>query len=100
MVGSSRRPGPADPPTPRQVALGRAATALLGAEALTLGAFATYYVYGLVTGQGSDPLVVIMSIVTLVVFTVGRVAAPAGVWAAAAWAARPNSAPKISFIVI
>ncbi len=56
------------------------AAALLAAEALVLAGFATYYVYGLLTGQGSDPLVVIMSIVTLVVFTVGLAYVAVGLW--------------------
>ncbi|CAN5787257.1 hypothetical protein BH24ACT8_BH24ACT8_24830 [soil metagenome] len=51
--------------------MGRVAAAVAALEAVAVAGVAVYYLVGLLTGQGSDPLVVVMSIVTLLVFVVG-----------------------------
>lgn len=65
-------------PTERQQLFGRVASVLVGLEALVVAAFAVYYVVELVQGLGSDPMVVIMSVVTLAVFAVGLAYVAAG----------------------
>ena len=58
-------------PTPRELGAGRAATALVTLEALALAGIAAFYVYELVLGHGTDAMVVIMSVVTILVFVIG-----------------------------
>jgi hypothetical protein len=58
-------------PTPRELLAGRVATVLVGLEALALLGIAAFYVYELVLGHGTDLVVVIMSVVTMLVFVIG-----------------------------
>ncbi|GAA1169965.1 hypothetical protein GCM10009584_08540 [Ornithinimicrobium humiphilum] len=58
-------------PTPRELLATRVATALVGLEALVLVGIALFYVYELVLGHGTDLMVVIMSVVTILVFVLG-----------------------------
>ena len=58
-------------PTPRELQAGRVATALVSLEALALVGIAAFYVYELLLGHGTDLMVVIMSVVTMVVFVIG-----------------------------
>lgn len=58
-------------PTPRESLAGRVATALVLLEALVLAGVAGFYVYELVLGHGTDTMVVIMSVVTILVFVIG-----------------------------
>jgi len=67
-------------PTDRQLAMGRVAAALVGLEALVIAGFAVFYLIELVLGAGSDPMVVIMSVVTMLVFVVGLGYAAVGLW--------------------
>jgi hypothetical protein len=67
-------------PTPRQLTLGRVAAAIVGAEALAITGFAVFYLLELLQGQGSDPVVVVMSIVTMLVFVVGLGYVAYGLW--------------------
>ena len=67
-------------PTPRQTALGRVAATIVGIEALAVAGFAVFYLIELLQGEGSDPLVVIMSIVTMLVFVVGLGYVAYGLW--------------------
>jgi hypothetical protein len=73
---------PASPsaPTERQLTMGRLAAGLVGLEALVIAGFAVFYLVELVLGEGSDPMVVIMSVVTMLVFVVGLGYAAAGLW--------------------
>jgi len=68
------------PPSPRQQAAGRLASALVGLESLVIAGFATFYGYELLVGEGSDPVVVVMSIVTMLVFVVGLAYVSVGLW--------------------
>lgn len=67
-------------PTPRRRAAGRLAGALVGVEAVVVAGFAAFYAYELLIGEGSDPVVVVMSIVTMVVFVVGLAYVSFGLW--------------------
>lgn len=67
-------------PTDRQVLLGRTAAVLVGLEALVIAGFAVFYLVELVLGEGSDPMVVLMSALTMVVFVVGLSYVSAGLW--------------------
>lgn len=49
-------------------------------EALVIAGFAVFYAVELLLGQGSDPVVVIMSIVTMAVFVIGLSYVSAGLW--------------------
>ncbi|MFK5634523.1 MULTISPECIES: hypothetical protein [unclassified Ornithinimicrobium] len=72
-------PGAAEPPprnattdpTPRERAAGQVATLLVGAEAVVLLGIAAFYLYELVIGGGTDPVVVVTSAVTILVFALG-----------------------------
>lgn len=64
---------PATPPTPRQLAAGRLAAVLVLVEAVVIAGVAAFYLYELAIGAGQDPLVVIMSVVTMAVFVIGLV---------------------------
>lgn len=75
----SAQAGPSAP-TERQQSLGRLAAALVGAEAVVIAGFALFYVVELVLGEGSDPMVVLMSVVTMLVFVVGLAYAAVGLW--------------------
>lgn len=68
------------PPTDREFLLGRLAAILLGAEVLTIAGFAVFYLVELLLGEGSDPMIVIMSTVTMIVFVVGLGYATVGLW--------------------
>ncbi len=65
------RPDAVSAPTARELLAGRVATALVGLEALALLGIAGFYVYELVLGHGTDLVVVIMSVVTILVFVIG-----------------------------
>jgi len=67
-------------PSPRQEAAGRLAAGLVGLEALVVAGFAVFYAYELLIGEGSDPVVVVMSIVTMLVFVVGLAYVCVGLW--------------------
>lgn len=58
-------------PTPRERAAGRVGTVLVAAEAVVLAGIALFYVYELIIGRGTDLMIVIMSVVTILVFVVG-----------------------------
>ncbi|GGK64314.1 hypothetical protein [Ornithinimicrobium pekingense] len=67
-------PGGTEPqtvPTPRELLAGRLATVLVALEALALVGIAAFYVYELALGHGTDVMVVIMSVVTMLVFVLG-----------------------------
>lgn len=53
---------------------------LVGAEALVVTGFAAFYLIELLLGEGSDPIVVIMSIVTMAVFVIGLSYVSVGLW--------------------
>ncbi|USQ78851.1 hypothetical protein [Ornithinimicrobium faecis] len=67
-------------PTDRQVLLGKVASVLVGAEALAIAGFAVFYLVELVLGEGSDPMIVLMSALTMVVFVVGLGYVSMGLW--------------------
>ncbi|MGB3828553.1 MAG: hypothetical protein WA962_07210 [Ornithinimicrobium sp.] len=69
-----------DQPTAPQVAASKLAAALVGIEALVISGFAVFYAFELMIGEGSDPVVVIMSIVTMLVFVIGLAYVSAGLW--------------------
>lgn len=72
MSAADRRGGATSTdPTPREILAGRVATGLVALEAVALAAIAVFYVYELVLGRGTDLMVVIMSVVTMVVFVIG-----------------------------
>jgi len=80
-------------PTDQQLTFGRVAAGLVGVEALVISGFAVFYVVELVRGRGSDPLVVLMSVATMLVFVVGL-----GYVAAGLWRRHPRAqAPAIAF---
>jgi hypothetical protein len=70
VADSAHRDASTDP-TPRELIAGRVATVLVALEALALAGIAAFYVYELVLGRGTDLMVVIMSVVTMVVFVIG-----------------------------
>lgn len=59
------------PLTARELTAGRVATALVGLEAVVLAGIAAFYLYELALGHGTDVMVVLMSVVTMVVFVIG-----------------------------
>ncbi len=67
-------------PTAQQQSAGRLAAILVGIEALVIAGFAAFYAFELMLGEGSDPVVVIMSIVTMLVFVIGLAYVSAGLW--------------------
>lgn len=69
-----------DAPSRREETSGRVAAFVVGVEAAALAGVALYYLWQLVQGRGTDPLVVIMSVVTMVVFVVGLGYIAAGLW--------------------
>jgi predicted Kef-type K+ transport protein len=58
-------------PTTRERAAGRVAGILVGVEALVLVGIAVFYLYELLIGEGTDPVVVLMSALTILVFAIG-----------------------------
>lgn len=72
-VADHARGGTGAGPTTRERTAGRVATALVALEAVALTGIAAFYVYELVLGRGSDLMVVVMSVVTMVVFVIGLV---------------------------
>lgn len=58
-------------PAPRELLAGRVATVLVALEAVALAGIAAFYVYELALGHGTDAIVVIMSVVTILVFVIG-----------------------------
>ncbi|WP_153393446.1 hypothetical protein [Ornithinicoccus halotolerans] len=69
-----------DAPSRREETAGRVAAAVAGVEATALAGFALYYLWQLIQGRGTDPVVVIMSVVTMVVFVVGLGYIAVGLW--------------------
>lgn len=67
-------------PTPLNLQAGRIAATLVGVETIALTGFALFYAWELLTGQGSDPIIVLMSIVLFVVFIVGFGYVAYGLW--------------------
>lgn len=58
-------------PTPQQITRGQVAAGLVALESLAIAGFAGFYVVELLMGEGQDPMIVIMSVVTMLVFVVG-----------------------------
>lgn len=67
-------------PTPREAAAGRVAAALVALEALALAGIVVFYLYELLIGAGTDLMIVIMSMVTMVVFVIGLAYTAKGLW--------------------
>ncbi len=67
-------------PTLQQQAAGRLAAVLVAIEALVIASVAAFYAYELTLGEGSDPVVVIMSIVTMLIFVIGLSYVSTGLW--------------------
>ncbi len=67
-------------PTSQQQFAGRLAAAFVALETLVIAGFAAFYAYELLLGEGSDPVVVLMSIVTMLVFGIGLAYVSAGLW--------------------
>lgn len=89
-------PAASSPPTDRELLLGRVAAVLLGIEVVAIAGFAVFYLVELVLGEGSDPMIVLMSAVTMLVFVVGLGYATVGLWTR-----HPRAqAPAIAFNVI
>lgn len=58
-------------PTEREMLASRTAAGLVGLEAVVIAGFAVFYLIELVLGEGSDVMIVLMSVVTMVIFVVG-----------------------------
>lgn len=67
-------------PTDHQLLLGRVASVLVGLQAVVIAGFAIFYLVELVLGEGSDPVIVLMSALTMVIFVVGLSYVSAGLW--------------------
>lgn len=78
LVTGSATPTPA--PTPAQVTAGRVAGVVVSLEAVALTGFAVFYLLELLRGEGSDPVVIIMTIVMMVIFVVGLGYVAYGLW--------------------
>lgn len=72
-------PTPSEP-TQRQRGAGKVASGLVGLEAVVVAGFAAFYAVELALGEGSDPTVVVMSIVTMLIFVVGLGYVSVGLW--------------------
>lgn len=75
-----------DPPppreaTPRELAAGRLATALVALEALVVLGIVGFYGYEVAIGEGEDLMIIIMSVVTMLVFVIGLVYTAKGLMA-------------------
>lgn len=71
---------PRQAPTPEQVRAGRLAGALVGVEAVVLAGFAAFYLIELLRGEGSDPVVIIMTVVMMLIFVAGLGYVAYGLW--------------------
>ena len=80
MITLCTMPESVAPPTDRQLTLGRLAAVLVGLEALVLAGFVVFYLVELVLGEGSDVMIVLMSVVTMTVFVVGLSYVSVGLW--------------------
>ncbi|AXH94810.1 hypothetical protein DV701_00155 [Ornithinimicrobium avium] len=58
-------------PIPRERTAGQVATVLVAFEAVALAGIAAFYLYELLIGEGTDLLIIIMSVVTILVFVLG-----------------------------
>ncbi|MGD8148465.1 hypothetical protein [Ornithinimicrobium sp. Y1694] len=58
-------------PTPSELLAGRVAAAVIALQALVIAGFAVFYLYELAIGEGTDPMIIVMSVVTMVVFVIG-----------------------------
>lgn len=67
-------------PTERELLAGRAAAVLTGAEALAVAGIALFYVVELLQGEGTDFMIIVMSVVTMLVFVVGLGYVSVGLW--------------------
>ncbi|MGO0576958.1 hypothetical protein [Ornithinimicrobium panacihumi] len=67
-------------PTPREALAGRVAAGLVALEALVLVGIVVFYLYELMIGAGTDLMIVIMSIVTIVIFILGLAYTAKGLW--------------------
>ncbi len=65
-------------PTPRELLAGQVAAVLVALEAVVLAGVALFYVYELLIGEGTDVMVVVMSVVTILVFVLGLAYAAKG----------------------
>lgn len=80
-------------PTPAQVRAGQVAGALVALEAMAVAGFAAFYLIELLRGEGSDPVVIVMTVVMMGIFVVGL-----GYVAYGLWSRHPRSqAPAIAF---
>ncbi|CAN5495463.1 hypothetical protein BH23ACT6_BH23ACT6_21160 [soil metagenome] len=68
------------PPTGAQVLAGQIAGVLVALEAVAIAGFAVFYLVELLAGQGSDVVVVLMSIVTMLFFVVALSYVAVGLW--------------------
>ncbi len=68
------------PPTPAQVTAGKVAGTLVGIEAVAVAGFAVFYLIELLRGEGSDPVVIIMTVVMMLIFVVGLGYIAYGLW--------------------
>ncbi len=68
------------PPTSSQELAGRVAGGLVAAESTAIAGFAVFYLLELLRGQGSDVVVVLMSVVTMLVFVIGLAYVAVGLW--------------------
>lgn len=67
-------------PTEREVLSGRVAAVLVGAEALALAGIALFYLVELLLGEGTDVMIILMSVLTMAVFVVGLGYVSVGLW--------------------
>lgn len=67
-------------PTRRELLAGTVAAVLVALEAVALAGFAGFYVLELLRGEGSDPMIIIMSVVTMLVFVIGLGYVAVGLW--------------------
>ncbi|MFX0537820.1 hypothetical protein ACQBAT_10655 [Ornithinimicrobium sp. Y1847] len=58
-------------PTPSELLAGRVAATVVALQALVIAGFAVFYLYELAIGEGTDPMIIVMSVVTMVVFVIG-----------------------------
>lgn len=67
-------------PTSAQVRAGQLAGFVVGVEAVAVAGFAVFYLIELLLGEGSDPVVIIMTVVMMLIFVVGLAYVAYGLW--------------------
>lgn len=85
-------------PTPREALAGRVAAAMVALEALVLVGIVVFYLYELMIGAGTDLMIVIMSMVTMVIFVLGLAYTAKGLWARHPRAQAPAIAFNFLFV--